>query len=97
MANRTKFDELLKRLRDNEIAVSQGESGLGVDAVSAPVFDLDGRIFIVITILAARGTMVMDSQSPTILAIQRAAADLSQRLGYRPPLPKRTPATAARA
>lgn len=78
---RARFEQLLKGLRERWVALSHGESGLGVDTASAPVFDLEGRILVVITLLAARGTIVGERSAP-VLALQRAAAELSERLGY---------------
>ena len=84
---RARFDQLLKGLRDRMVAISHGESGLGVDTASAPVFDLEGRILVVITLLAARGTIVGERSVP-VLALQRAAAELSERLGYHAVAPR---------
>ena len=55
----------------------------GVNAFSAPVFDHDGVPVLVLTLLGHQDTVPAAWSSPMALAVKRAAAEVSARLGWR--------------
>lgn len=56
----------------------------GINAFSAPAFDHDGEPAIVLTLLGHQDNVASGWTSPMAAAVKRAAADVSNRLGYRP-------------
>lgn len=78
---RKEFENLLLKLKDTRIAFNT-DSTPGVDAISAPVFDQDGEIFVVITIFGPRGTFPMEPDKEPAYSLRKKAEDLSRRVGY---------------
>jgi DNA-binding IclR family transcriptional regulator len=56
----------------------------GINAFSAPAFDHDAEPAIVLTLLGHQDNVPSGWASPLAAAVKRAAADVSNRLGYRP-------------
>jgi DNA-binding IclR family transcriptional regulator len=59
----------------------------GINAFSAPAFDHSGEVAIVLTILGHQDNVSSAWSSPGAAAFNQAAADVSNRLGYRPEAP----------
>ena len=52
---RAGFEQVLARVREQRLCRNRGDTVAGIDAVSAPVFDQEGAIVMVMTIMGARG------------------------------------------
>lgn len=74
--------QLREQVRASGIGSVHGDLLAGVDSVSTPVFDRDGRIVLAITALGNAATFDGRVDGPVAAAIRAAAADLSQRLGH---------------
>jgi DNA-binding IclR family transcriptional regulator len=55
----------------------------GVNAFSTPVFDHDGQVALVLTLLGHQDHVPSAWTSPMAVAVRQAAAEVSRRLGYR--------------
>lgn len=74
--------QLREQVRASMIGSVHGDLLAGVDSVSTPVFDRDGRIVLAITALGNAATFDGRLDGPVAAALKAAAADLSQRLGH---------------
>lgn len=82
--DRAGYDALLADIRARGLSRRRGDSYLGIDAVCAPVFDRDGMLEMVITIMGSRGAVDLEPESVPVRALVRTANALSERLGFRP-------------
>ena len=55
----------------------------GVNAFSTPVFDHDGQVALVLTLLGHQDHVPSAWTSPMAVAVRQAAAEVSRRLGHR--------------
>jgi len=81
--DRKGFERLLQDIRRRGLARIRGDYTPGVDALSAPVFDHEGSVTMVISVLGARGAIDVDFTGKPAVALARIAAGLSARLGFR--------------
>jgi DNA-binding IclR family transcriptional regulator len=58
-----------------------GEEGGNLAALSAPVFDANGRLALCVTLISSLGSFSPDYDGPEAETLKSAAADLSRRLG----------------
>lgn len=58
-----------------------GEEGGNLAALSAPVFDANGRLALCVTLISSLGSFSPDYDGPEAQILKAAAADLSRRLG----------------
>jgi len=72
---------ILKEVRERGMARAVGNPIPGVNAFSAPVFDHEGRIVMVVTILGTAGTFEPEWDSPLAAALRRTTEEISARLG----------------
>jgi DNA-binding IclR family transcriptional regulator len=70
-------DEVLS----NGFGRSSGEENPGLTAMAAPVFDHEGRIALVVTVVGILGTYPTDPDAEPARALKAAADQLSRRLG----------------
>ena len=56
----------------------------GVDALSAPIFDAQGRIAAVMTVVGPTSMFNADSQGPAAEHLRAAAQASSWRMGFQP-------------
>jgi DNA-binding IclR family transcriptional regulator len=84
-------DEVMRR----GLAQSAGEENPGLTAVAAPVFDRDGRIALVITLVGILGTFSTDDDAEPARLLKAAADQVSRRLGAPQATLRGNPATAA--
>jgi DNA-binding IclR family transcriptional regulator len=82
----------VERIRDevrrSGLAATEGGLTATIGALAAPVFEVEGRLAGALTTLGWLGQIDLRSTGPTARALQRAADDLSRRLGHRsPPAP----------
>ena len=75
--------EATKELRDHGVARAEGKPIPGVNAFSAPAFDHEGEPVIVITMLDHQDRFSSDWNSEAAQAVRSAAAEISNRLGWR--------------
>jgi DNA-binding IclR family transcriptional regulator len=89
--DRAAFEQLLARVREQGLCRNRGDTVAGIDAVSAPVFDHDSTIVMVISVMGARGAIDLALDSAPVRALARIAKALSQKLGaLTPPGPRST-------
>ena len=75
--------EATKELRDHGVSRAVGKPIPGVNAFSAPAFDHEGEVAIVITALDHQDRCSPEWSSDTAQAVRAAAAEVSGRLGWR--------------
>lgn len=75
----------VQAMRDNVlgegIGRSSGEENPGLTAMAAPVFDHEGRITLVVTVLGILGTFQTDADGEPARTLKATADQLSRRLG----------------
>lgn len=84
--------EATKQLRDHGVARAEGRPIPGVNAFSAPAFDHEGEVVIVITALDHQDRLSSDWNSDSAQAVRAAAAEISSRLGWCAGAPALAPA-----
>jgi DNA-binding IclR family transcriptional regulator len=82
--NRKTFDKLLRQIAQERIARIQGDLTAGVDGVCAPVFDHEGSIAMVLTVIGMHGTMDLSITAKPSKILLRVAEELSWRIGFEP-------------
>lgn len=70
-------------MREHGVVRAAGRPIPGVNAFSAAAFDHEGKAALVITALGHEDNFPADWNSDVARAVRQAAADVSQRLGYR--------------
>ncbi|HTG97965.1 MAG TPA: IclR family transcriptional regulator [Burkholderiales bacterium] len=81
--DRAGFEQVLARVREQRLCRNRGDTVAGIDAVSAPVFDQEGAIVMVLSIMGARGAIELALDSPPVKRLVRVCNDLSSKLGAR--------------
>jgi DNA-binding IclR family transcriptional regulator len=79
--DRAGFEQVLARVREQRLCRNRGDTVAGIDAVSAPVFDHDGRIVMVMSIMGARGAIDLALDSAPVKQLVRVSNQLSLKLG----------------
>jgi DNA-binding IclR family transcriptional regulator len=79
--DRAGFEALLERVRAQRLCRNRGDTVAGIDAVSAPVFDHEGAIVMVLSIMGARGAIDLALDSAPVRELARACRELSLKLG----------------
>jgi len=79
--DRAGFEQVLARVREQRVCRNRGDTVAGIDAVSAPVFDQEGAIIMVMSIMGARGAIDLALDSAPVRRLVRACHDLSLKLG----------------
>ncbi|MDX3905194.1 MAG: IclR family transcriptional regulator [Pigmentiphaga sp.] len=74
--------ELMAGVRAQHLGRVTGDVLPGVDSVSSPVFDYDGKLVLAITALGNSARFDSDPGGPIAAAVRQAAQALSRRLGY---------------
>lgn len=86
-----RLEELLAKLRADGVATLNASDsfqdmyGSHIDAASVPVFDSQGAISLVLTMLDHPGALRSESGAAAVQVLKEAAAALSHQLGYRSP------------
>lgn len=75
------LERTLDRVRRHGIARAVGRPIPGINAVSAPVFDFDGRIVLAITALGPSGTFDAGWNGDNAVALRECTRGLSRQLG----------------
>lgn len=79
--DRAGFEQVLARVREQRLCRNRGDTVAGIDAVSAPVFDHDDRIVMVMSVMGARGAIDLALDSAPVKHLVRVANELSLKLG----------------
>lgn len=79
--NPKQVETLRNEVRHMGLGRNIGEEGSSLAALSAPVFDANGRLALCVTIISSLGSFSPDYDGPEAKALKAAAADLSRRLG----------------
>jgi DNA-binding IclR family transcriptional regulator len=82
------FDREIERVRDDGIACIDGVALPGVSAVSVPVFDARGQLVLSLTAIGPSATFDSAVDGAVASRLKPAAAQLSMRLGWKPPAPE---------
>ena len=82
--NRKAFDTLVSETRRSGIAAVRGDLLSGIVAFAAPVFNHERQLVLVIAILGTAGMVNPGIDGSHAVALKRATATFSSRLGYRP-------------
>jgi DNA-binding IclR family transcriptional regulator len=80
--DRAGFDQVIARVREQRLCRNRGDTVAGIDAVSAPVFDQEGRIVMVLSIMGARGAIDLALDSAPVKRLAWVCKDLSRQLGH---------------
>ena len=83
------FRRLQAKIRSTGISPADGTQLASVSALSAPIFDVDGRIVAAITSLGPRGDFDCSTNGPPARVLLSVTRELSAGLGY---TDKRSPA-----
>jgi DNA-binding IclR family transcriptional regulator len=94
LATREALERDLARVRERGYALSQEELEPGFVAVGAPVHSSDGRPVAAISVGGPRVRMTLETVAVIARRLPSAAAQISERLGFRPP-PRPSPRGAA--
>ena len=78
------FSEALKAVRQHGLSRSIGETLPGINALSAPVFDHDGRLVLALTTIGPASVFEVAWDGAIAQALALTAAHVSQRLGAAP-------------
>lgn len=81
--SRKAFQAILQRVRETNVSWIEGDLVRGVDGLSTPVFDHEGRIVMALTMMAMGGTRDLSPNGSTAQVLKRVAGDLSRRIGFR--------------
>jgi DNA-binding IclR family transcriptional regulator len=83
IATRGALFEVLARVRESGVAISDEDRLLGMAGVAAPIRDHDGRICGAIALSGPRPLILGDEEATSIAQVRRAADDISAALGHR--------------
>jgi DNA-binding IclR family transcriptional regulator len=75
--------DLVGQIRRRRYSTSRDGTIPGISAISAPIFDHDGRLIYAMTLFGPTASLDVSPKSRVLRILQRKAAELSSRLGYR--------------
>lgn len=76
------FASVLEEVRSSGIARVQGENVSGINAISAPVFDVQGRLVLALTLVGPESSLDVSDNGLFANQLRAAAIRLSGELGY---------------
>lgn len=79
---RESFEKLVDNIRRTRLARVRGDLLAGVDAVSAPVFNHEGQLSLVLSVWGVRGALDISQGGTVDQILTRVAEQGSNRLGY---------------
>ena len=85
--SKASIDATLAEVRRHGLARAVGKPIPGINALSAPIFDFNGRLVLVITSLGPAGTFDTRWDGEIAQAMREAAAEVMQRTGGTTPTP----------
>lgn len=80
--SKKEHEALLADVRQQGMARAVGEPIAGINAISAPIFDHAGNIVLAMTVIGPMGTLDADWNGETAVELRKAAARVSEQLGY---------------
>lgn len=80
--NKVAFKRLLREAREAGVAGQYGDLMPGIEGIAAPVFNVEGRMTMALSLISLFGERDLSAQGPNAHLLLKAAADLSQRIGY---------------
>ena len=81
LSHTEKFEQSLREVRQRGVARAVGDPIPGINGLSAPVFDSNGNVVLVITAIGAAGVFARWN-SPLVADIKRCADAVSAELGW---------------
>ena len=96
LADRAALERDLARVRERGYALSQEEREPGFVAVGAPVHSAEGRVVAAISVGGPRVRLTPETVTAIARRLPAAAAQISERLGFRPPSRSRAAAAPPR-
>jgi DNA-binding IclR family transcriptional regulator len=75
--------ENLRQIKEKGFAVDEEEMEIGIKAISAPIFDLEGEVLATISIPAPSGRIPDEKISEIASALKETSRKISKSLGYR--------------
>ncbi|MBP6707450.1 IclR family transcriptional regulator [Achromobacter sp. Marseille-Q0513] len=82
LSHTEKFEQSLREVRQRGVARAVGDPIPGINGLSAPVFDSNGNVVLVITAIGAAGVFDARWNSPLVADIKRCADAVSAELGW---------------
>jgi DNA-binding IclR family transcriptional regulator len=79
---RKAFDDLLRQTARDRLAWIEGDLAAGIDGVCAPVFNHEGKIAMVLTVIGMHGTVDLAPSGQPTMMLRRVADELSWRIGF---------------
>ncbi|WP_323012105.1 IclR family transcriptional regulator [Castellaniella sp.] len=73
--------EMQQKIRMDGLAAIEGEHVSGINALSAPVFDGQGRLALALTLVGPASSLLADADSPAAAELWQAARRISETLG----------------
>ncbi len=83
ITNSIKFRDMLKKVRNNGIAISKEEMHEGVISLAAPVKNLQGKVIASVSIAGPTSRIHHQNLDYFINAVKKAAFDISSKIGSR--------------
>lgn len=77
-----KVEAMIREIRQRRMCVTRGDIFASLSALAAPIFDCDGKVAAVVTIVSLHGRMdkaALEARSKTLL---KMADEVSRKLGY---------------
>jgi len=85
---REELSRILADIRRRQLSRTTGERHPGVSSFSAPIFDHRGHVIVAFTCFGLKGDFATGWNTPVPVALQRAARELTERIGGANPPPK---------
>ncbi len=80
--SRSRYESLLVEVSRRGLDRVEGDVVLGVDAVSAPIFNHAGKVIMTLTAIGSHGTVDISWDGPIAQAVRAAGRAASTRLGF---------------
>jgi DNA-binding IclR family transcriptional regulator len=78
---RAAYERQLIKVREEGLCLSRGERRVSIDALSGPVFDRDGSIVFVMTLMGPSGSFDPELKSRRAVTLRDTLLELSRKLG----------------
>lgn len=82
--SKKELDALLVAVRHHGLSCIHGTVTPAINALGAPVFDYQGAIVAVVTLIGSSGDLDVSWDGPVVRALRNAADSVSRKLGYVP-------------
>ena len=82
ITDKTKFKEVLKRIKETGYAVEDEEGEIGVRCIGAPIFDIDNKVIAAVSITALKADLPVDLFQEVGNKVMDIARKISTDLGH---------------